>query len=101
MQTVAGQALELGWRIDNRLDLDPDDYLELIMRKTCWYTTVLPLRLGALIGSDGRVDLEPFIGFGFNLGAAFQIQDDILNLTATRSSTARSATATCGRESAP
>ncbi len=38
--------------------------------------------MGALIGADGRVDLEPFIAFGFNLGAAFQIQDDILNLTA-------------------
>ena len=80
-QTVEGQALELGWRIDNRLDLDPDDYLELIMKKTCWYTTVLPLRMGALIGGRGAVDLEPLIGFGFNLGAAFQIQDDVLNLT--------------------
>lgn len=81
-QTVEGQAMELGWRIDNRLDLGPDDYLEMIMRKTCWYTTVLPLRLGALIGSGGTVDLEPFIVFGFNLGAAFQLRDDVLNLTA-------------------
>jgi len=80
-QTVEGQALELGWRIDNRLDLGPDDYLELIMRKTCWYTTVLPMRMGALIGSRGGADLEAFISFGFNLGAAFQIQDDVLNLT--------------------
>jgi geranylgeranyl diphosphate synthase type II len=79
-QTVEGQALELGWRIDNRLDLGPDDYLELIMKKTCWYTTVLPLRLGALIGSGGTADLEPFVAFGFNLGAAFQIRDDVLNL---------------------
>jgi geranylgeranyl diphosphate synthase type II len=79
-QTVAGQALELGWCRDNRTDLQPDDYLELIMKKTCWYTTVLPLRAGALIGSRGTADLEPMIGFGFLLGAAFQIRDDILNL---------------------
>jgi geranylgeranyl diphosphate synthase type II len=79
-QTVAGQALELGWRRDNRLDLDPDDYLDLIMKKTCWYTTVLPLRAGALVGSSGTADLEPMITFGFHLGAAFQIRDDILNL---------------------
>ncbi len=79
-QTVAGQALELGWCRDNRTDLVPDDYLELIMKKTCWYTTVLPLRVGALIGSRGTADLEPMIGFGFLLGAAFQIRDDILNL---------------------
>lgn len=79
-QTVAGQALELGWARDCRLDLSPDDYLDLVMKKTCWYTTVLPLRVGALIGSGGRADLEPMIRCGFHLGAAFQIRDDILNL---------------------
>ena len=79
-QTVSGQALELGWCRDNRIDLEPDDYLELIMKKTCWYTTVLPLRIGALIGSRGTAALDPMIEFGFHLGAAFQIRDDILNL---------------------
>jgi geranylgeranyl diphosphate synthase type II len=79
-QTVAGQALEIGWSRDNKLDLQPDDYLELVMKKTCWYSTVLPLRAGALIGSWGTADLEQMIGFGFHLGAAFQIRDDILNL---------------------
>jgi geranylgeranyl diphosphate synthase type II len=79
-QTVAGQALELGWCRDNRIDLGPDDYLELIMKKTCWYTTVLPLRIGALVGSRGTAELDPMIEFGFHLGAAFQIRDDILNL---------------------
>lgn len=80
-QTVDGQSLELGWRRDNRLDLEPADYLDLIMKKTSWYTTVLPLRVGALIGSRGAADIEPMIAFGFSLGAAFQIQDDVLNLT--------------------
>jgi geranylgeranyl diphosphate synthase type II len=79
--TVDGQATDIGWRLDNRLDLTPVDYLHLIMRKTCWYTTILPLRLGALIGSAGTADLDPMIDFGFHLGAAFQIRDDILNLT--------------------
>lgn len=79
-QTVAGQALELGWCQDNRIDLEPDDYLDLIMKKTCWYTTVLPLRVGALVGARGTADLDPMIEFGFHLGAAFQIRDDILNL---------------------
>ena len=79
-QTIAGQALELGWCQDNRTDLEPDDYLDLIMKKTCWYTTVLPLRVGALVGSRGTADVDPMIEFGFHLGAAFQIRDDILNL---------------------
>jgi geranylgeranyl diphosphate synthase type II len=80
-QTVDGQALELGWQREGRTDLTADDYLDLIMKKTCWYTTVLPLRVGALIGTKGTVDLKPMLRFGFFLGAAFQIRDDILNLT--------------------
>jgi geranylgeranyl diphosphate synthase type II len=79
-QTVEGQAREIGWEQDAVVDLTPDDYLDLIMQKTCWYTTVLPLRVGALIGSTGTVDVAPMLRFGFYLGAAFQIRDDVLNL---------------------
>ena len=50
------------------------------MRKTCWYTTVHPLRVGALVGSGGTTDVSPMVRFGFYLGAAFQIRDDLLNL---------------------
>lgn len=81
LKTTEGQALELGWRRDNVVDLDPDDYLELVAKKTCWYTTVAPLRLGALIGSRGTARLGPVSRFGFFLGAAFQIRDDLLSLT--------------------
>ena len=80
MRTLEGQATELGWRRDRTARLTPEDYLELIMHKTCWYTTIHPLRVGALIGGRGRVDLRPMVRFGFHLGAAFQIQDDVLNL---------------------
>jgi geranylgeranyl diphosphate synthase type II len=84
-QTVDGQARELGWLRDGRVDLTPDDYLDLIMQKTCWYTTLLPLRVGALIGAGTSIDLTPMLRFGFFLGAAFQIRDDILNLTGSQS----------------
>jgi geranylgeranyl diphosphate synthase, type II len=81
LRTLEGQATELGWRRDVAVDLTPEHYLELIMHKTCWYTTVHPLRVGALVGSDDTADLRPMVRFGFYLGAAFQIQDDLLNLT--------------------
>jgi geranylgeranyl diphosphate synthase type II len=80
LRTLEGQATELGWREDDVVETTPDDYLDLILRKTCWYTTILPLRVGALIGSDGRADLRALFRFGFHLGAAFQIRDDVLNL---------------------
>lgn len=80
MRTLEGQATEAGWQLDNVEDLTPADYLELIMHKTCWYTTIYPLRVGALIGSGGGADLDPLVRFGFHFGAAFQIRDDLLNL---------------------
>jgi geranylgeranyl diphosphate synthase type II len=52
----------------------------MILKKTCWYTTIYPCRLGALIGTRDSVELDRYVRFGFFLGAAFQIQDDVLNL---------------------
>jgi geranylgeranyl diphosphate synthase type II len=78
--SLEGQAIELGWIRDNVLDLEDADYLNMVLRKTCWLATIHPSRIGALIGSRGTVNLVPFIRFGFFLGAAFQIQDDLLNL---------------------
>lgn len=80
LRTLEGQATEVGWQLDNVVDLGPDDYLELIMHKTCWYTTIHPLRVGAIVGSGGTVELGPLVRFGFHFGAAFQIRDDLLNL---------------------
>jgi geranylgeranyl diphosphate synthase type II len=82
-ETAEGQALDIGWRRDNAVDVDASGYLEMVLKKTCWFGTIYPCRLGALIGTQGRIadaQLEPFIRFGFFLGAAFQIQDDVLNL---------------------
>jgi geranylgeranyl diphosphate synthase type II len=80
-ESAEGQALELGWRRDNVLDLRDEDYLEMVLKKTCWLGTIYPLQVGALIGSrKSGVSLEPFLRFGFFLGAAFQIRDDVLNL---------------------
>jgi geranylgeranyl diphosphate synthase, type II len=80
MRTLEGQATEVGWRLDQVEDLVPEDYLNLIMHKTCWYTTIHPLRVGAIVGTGGTVELGPLVRFGFHFGAAFQIRDDLLNL---------------------
>jgi geranylgeranyl diphosphate synthase type II len=80
MRTLEGQATEVGWQLDNVQQLKPEDYLELIMHKTCWYTTIHPLRVGAIIGSGGTAELAPLVRFGFHFGSAFQIRDDLLNL---------------------
>jgi geranylgeranyl diphosphate synthase, type II len=78
--TLEGQAIELGWIRDRVEGLTPEDYLGLIMRKTCWYTTIHPLRIGLLVGTLGAGNPDRMVDFGFHLGAAFQIRDDVLNL---------------------
>jgi len=79
-ECAEGQAMELGWRRYNTTEIGDADYLEMVLKKTCWLATIYPVRVGALIGSCDSVDLDPFMRYGFFLGAAFQIQDDLLNL---------------------
>ena len=48
--------------------------------KTCWYTTIHPQRVGAIVGSrEVRLTWLRWSG-SFHFGAAFQIRDDLLNL---------------------
>ena len=79
-ESAEGQALELGWRRDNVAGVTEADYLEMVLKKTCWLATIHPSRVGALIGGVPVAALDRVIRFGFFLGAAFQIQDDLLNL---------------------
>jgi geranylgeranyl diphosphate synthase type II len=81
-ESAEGQAMELGWRRDNRVDLSDRDYLVMVLKKTAWLGVIHPARVGAMIGTRSDRDLDSFIRFGFFLGAAFQIQDDLLNLVA-------------------
>lgn len=81
-QSVEGQAMELGWVRDNVVDLVDADYLRMTLKKTCWYTCIHPCRIGAIVASRGAIDADRFNRFGYFMGAAFQIQDDVLNLVA-------------------
>ena len=84
-RTIEGQAIELGWRRHNVVDLEPFDYLQMVLGKTCWYTATYPLRAGALIATRGAIDPDVFDELGLCLGALFQITDDIQNLEPTDS----------------
>lgn len=79
-ESAEGQAFELGWRRDNVNTVCEKDYLEMVLKKTCWLATIHPSRVGLLIGTGNANGLDRCIRFGFFLGAAFQIQDDLLNL---------------------
>jgi geranylgeranyl diphosphate synthase type II len=79
-----GQALELGWRDDDRLELSDRDYFAMALRKTAILSVIWPAQLGLLLSRRDIVDAQALSRFGGLLGIAFQIQDDLLNLVADR-----------------
>jgi geranylgeranyl diphosphate synthase, type II len=80
LESLEGQALEIGWVRDNHCGVSADDYLLMSLKKTCWYSFIHPCRIGATVARPDDPDLDRFNRFGYFLGVAFQIQDDILNL---------------------
>ena len=62
--------------------LSRTEHLDLIFRKTaCLFST--SMRLGAILGKASEQQEEALAEYGRNLGMAFQIVDDVLDLTAT------------------
>ena len=79
--SLEGQAIELGWIRNNVCDLGERDYMQMCLKKTSWYSFIYPMRVGALVAQPGQLAPQQFCRLGWYFGAAFQIQDDILNLT--------------------
>ena len=80
-ETAEGQALELGWRDHNVTDLTEADYFRMALKKTAWMGMIWPAQLGLILGSGGRGDPQLVVRFGYFLGVAFQIEDDLRNLS--------------------
>jgi geranylgeranyl diphosphate synthase type I len=72
-----GQYLDLCY--ENRLDIGVDDYLKMVSSKTASLFQC-SLKLGALLGTGDEGLIEGLGRFGHNLGLAFQIRDDILDI---------------------
>ncbi|MBI2184891.1 MAG: polyprenyl synthetase family protein [Thaumarchaeota archaeon] len=81
-ETTEGQHIELSWINQNRWDIKEQDYYLLCEKKTSWYTCIIPCRMGAIVADADEKTIEALVPFGLNLGIAFQITDDLLNLTA-------------------
>ncbi len=77
-RTAEGQHLDLCWVAEGRFRVEEEAYLQMVRLKTSWYTVIGPLRIGAF--AAGRLPHADFEALGGQLGAAFQIRDDVLNL---------------------
>jgi geranylgeranyl diphosphate synthase type II len=88
-RTVEGQGVELTWIAEKRWDITPAEYVEMVTLKTAWYTFVAPLVCGALAADASSEICEDLKAFGIELGIAFQIRDDTLNLLARENDTGK------------
>jgi geranylgeranyl diphosphate synthase type II len=91
-ETTEGQQMELSWTASNKWEITEPDYFAMVTKKSGWYTCISPCRLGAVLGSRSKnMDivrkqriLQELVQMGTDMGIAFQIVDDVLNLTASQ-----------------
>ncbi len=76
---VEGELLQMD-RL-GRLEISEADYMELVDRKTARLFSVC-CRLGALVGGGDPRAEDMLSDYGWNLGMAFQLTDDVLDFTA-------------------
>ncbi|TNE55403.1 MAG: polyprenyl synthetase family protein [Bacteroidetes bacterium] len=77
VEVCEGQQMDMDF--ESREDVTREEYLEMIRLKT----SVLlgcSLEMGAIVAGAAKSDCQHLYDFGMNLGIAFQIQDDLLDL---------------------
>jgi geranylgeranyl pyrophosphate synthase len=81
-ETFEGQAYDVGW-IRGRHIPSEDEFMTMLRKKTGWYTGRGPCTAGAIIAGANDEDRRTIGNFGETMAIAFQIRDDLLNLTST------------------
>jgi len=77
-KTSEGQAMDINMRYNN--SPTEEQYMETITKKTAWYF-VLPIVGGSLLAGASPETIQKIKEFGLRAGPAFQIADDLLDLT--------------------
>jgi geranylgeranyl pyrophosphate synthase len=77
LEVCAGQAFDLQFEGDAATTLD--QYLDMVGKKTGALLS-LCAELGGILGGQSNDVCTALQNFGFNLGSAFQVQDDILEI---------------------
>jgi len=77
VEICEGQQYDVNF--ENRDDVKPEEYLEMIRLKTA-VLLGCALQCGAWIGGAGEKDAQNMYDFGINIGLAFQLKDDLLDV---------------------
>jgi len=86
VEICEGQALDR--EFEARRDVTIDEYLVMIGKKTASLLTI-SAKIGALLGGGSASEVHALAEFARNLGRAFQIQDDLLDITSTEEVTGK------------
>lgn len=78
--TGIGTTIDTTWPWMGRFDRTPGEYLQSVVHRSTSYTYRLPLKIGAVVGGANADERAQLAAFGEELGLAFQIIDDILNV---------------------
>ena len=79
IEVCEGQSLDTDFEL--RKDVSLSEYLEMIKKKTAAMAEMC-CKIGALLGKGSNEQVKALGNFGLNLGVAFQIQDDLLDISA-------------------
>lgn len=77
MEVCQGQQYDMDF--EKRIDVTEAEYMEMIRLKTA-VLIACSLKMGALIGNASRTDADLLYRFGMNIGLAFQLKDDLLDV---------------------
>lgn len=76
-EIFCGQQLDM--QFEKRLDVEPHEYIEMIRLKTA-VLLGCALQSGATIAGASQTDCRNLYDFGINIGLAFQLMDDLLDV---------------------
>ena len=74
-----GEGQQYDMEFETRLDVCEEEYIEMIRLKTS-VLLACALKLGAMQAGAPEADAQRLYDFGVNLGLAFQLQDDLLDV---------------------
>ena len=77
LEVCEGQQLDM--EFENKINIDFDDYIDMITKKTS-VLIASSIKMGGIINELDQDELNCLYDIGLNLGIAFQIQDDYLDL---------------------
>ncbi len=77
LEVCEGQQYDM--EFENRSDVKEEEYIEMIRLKTA-VLLAASLKIGALSGGATATEAQALYDFGINIGLAFQLKDDLLDV---------------------